>query len=328
MINSGSIGMPLHFGKLPVWLSDRMGNMGLVIVESVMENYGKDELLSKMSDPNWFQALGALMGMQWNSSGVTAVVLGSLKRKINPISKDIGIYICGGKGKYRFNSPNQINSLSHRNGLNNHELVKSCILTSKIDNNAVMDGYQLYQHYFILSNEGKWTSISQGMNKYSRRARRYHWHSESIKSFTENPHTAIVGEKGNPIINLVDSKANKARKNLLSLFKNQPINVLNEIRKTDLPNHHDIREADVNLTRLGSVLHLAYERGVDNIEDLVMMKGVGPRTLKSLTLASEVIHGDSSRFEDPSRFAFAVGGKDGMPHPIDTKSYDNTVDML
>ena len=328
MINSGVMGMPLHFGKMPRWLTERMGNMGLAIVESVVQNYGKSEMLTRMSDPNWFQAFGAVMGMQWNSSGVTASVLGSLRRKTNPRAKELGIYILGGKGRYSYYAPNQIRNVSNQHGLKGNELVKSCYLTRKIDNNAIMDGYNLYQQYFILTDEGEWTNISQGMNTKTRRARRYHWHSPTVRSFVDDPHTGIVGKKGKPIINLVDSRANNVRNNIINLTHEKPMKVLNECKKMSLPNRHDVRESDVNMKRLGAVLEMAYNNGIDNFEDLMMLKGVGPKTLKSLALVSEVIHGDSSRFEDPSRFSFAVGGKDGRPHPVDTKAYDETIEML
>ena len=328
MINSGIMGMPLHFGKMPHWLTERMGNMGLAIVESVVQNYGKSEMLTRMSDPNWFQAFGAVMGMQWNSSGVTASVLGSLRRKTNPRAKELGIYILGGKGRYSYYAPNQIRNVSNQHGLEGNELVKSCYLTRKIDNNAIMDGYNLYQQYFILTDEGEWTNISQGMNTKTRRARRYHWHSPTVRSFVDDPHTGIVGKKGNPIINLVDSRADNVRNNIINLTHEKPMKVLNECKKMSLPNRHDVRESDVNMKRLGAVLEMAYNNGIDNFEDLMMLKGVGPKTLKSLALVSEVIHGDSSRFEDPSRFSFAVGGKDGRPHPVDTKAYDETIEML
>ncbi len=328
MINSGMMGMPLHFGKMPTWLTERMGNMGSLIVESVIDNYGTSEVLTRMSDPNWFQAFGAVMGMQWNSSGVTATVLGSLRRKINPRSKDLGLYICGGKGKYSFHAPNQIKQISNDHSLDGNKLAKSCEMTRRIDNNAMIDGYNLYQQYFILSNKGEWTSISQGLNTSTRRARRYHWHSPTVKSFTNNPHAGIVGDKGKPIINLVDSKADKVRNNMMEILQENPEKMIKECRKIKLPDQHDIKDNDVNLNRLGSVMHMAYNKGIDDFEDLIMLKGTGPKTLKSLALVSEVIHGDSSRFEDPSRFAFAVGGKDGVPHPVDTKTYDKTIDML
>ena len=328
MINAGSMGMPLHFGKVPTWLTERMGKMGTTIIESVAQNYGKSEVLTRLSNPNWFQAFGAVMGMHWNSSGVTAVVLGSLKRKINPMASELGIYILGGKGKYSYYAPNQIRRVSSMHGLKGDELVHSCQLTRKVDNNAIQDGYNLYQQYFILSDQGEWTAISQGMNTNNRRARRYHWHSPTVRSFVDDPHKGIVGTKAGKVLNLADKRADFARKNIVSLTQEKPHEVINALQSTSLPNRHDVRESDVNMNRLGSVLNMAYERGVDNFEDLLMLKGVGKRTIKSLALASEIIHGDSSRFEDPARFAFAVGGKDGRPHPVDTESYDETIEIL
>ena len=328
MINAGTMGLPLHFGKMPAWFTEKMGLMGNAIVESVVDNYGKSEVLTRMSDPNWFQALGAVMGMQWNSSGVTAAVLGSLKPKVNPKAQDLGLYILGGKGKYGWSVPNQVQRLSDKHSLNGDELVKSSQLTRRVDNNAVQDGYNLYQQYFILSDEGEWTSITQGMNTNTRRARRYHWHSPSVRSFVDTPHTGIVGKKGKPVLNLTDSKADMLRTNMVGLTKEKPADVLDTYRGITMPNRHDVREKDVNMTRLGSVLNMAYNRDINNFEDLVMMKGVGPRTLKSLAMVSEVVHGDASRFEDPARFSFAIGGKDGRPHPIDTKAMDETIEML
>jgi len=328
MVNSGIMGMPLHFGKVPRWLTERMGKMGSAIIESVAQNYGKSEVLTRLSNPNWFQAFGAVTGMHWNSSGVTATVLGSLKRKINPMADELGIYILGGKGKYSYYAPNQIKRVSNKHGLKGDELVKSCQLTRRVDNNAIQDGYNLYQQYFILSDEGEWTAISQGMNTSTRRARRYHWHSPSVRSFVDDPHKGITGERGGKILNLADSRADIARKNIVGLTKENPQEVMDVYKNISLPNHHDVRESDVNMKRLGSVLNMAYDRSVDNFEDLLMLKGIGPRTIKSLALVSEVVHGDSSRFDDPARFSFAVGGKDGRPHPVDKESYDETIEIL
>lgn len=328
MINAGSIGMPLHFGKVPKFLTERMGLMGDAIVESIVDNYGKSEVLTRMSDPNWFQALGAVMGMHWNSSGVTATVLGALKRRINPKAHDLGLYILGGKGRYAGSAQKQIVRVSDKHGLAGHDLVKACRLAGRVDNNAVQDGFGLYQQYFILSDEGEWTSISQGMNKTNRRARRYHWHSPTVRSFTDSPHTGIVGIENQKVLNLVDGEANSLRDNMVALTQESPRHVIDAIRSQELPDRHDVRKDDVNLTRLGSVLNLAYNRDVENFDELVLMHGVGPRTLKALAMASEVIHGDATRFEDPARFSFAVGGKDGRPYPIDEQAFDETIGML
>ena len=328
MISAGSIGMPLHFGKVPGFLSDRMGNMGDAIIEAIVDNYGVSEVLTRMSDPNWFQAFGAVTGMHWNSSGVTAVLLGALKKRINPKAHELGLYILGGKGKATYGMEKHIDRLADKHGLPGTALAKSSRLTRRIDNNAVQDGFDLYQQYFLLSNEGEWTAITQGMNKGNRRARRYHWHSPTVKSFGAAPHTGIVGLENQKVLNLVDPKAEKLRQNMVELTTEKPNEIVKAVEAADLPDRHDVRKEDINMNRLASVLDLAYNRDVENFEQLVDLHGVGPRTLKALAMASEVIHGDATRFDDPARFSFALGGKDGRPHPIDTKALDETVEML
>lgn len=328
MINSGVIGMPLHFGRMPRWFTERMGLLGSAVIESVIQNYGKSELLTRMSDPNWFQALGAVSGMQYNSSGVTAAVLGSVRRAVNARADELGIHILGGKGKSAWRAPAQIERVADRHSLPGDELVKSCELTRRVDNNAVQDGYNLYQQHFIVSDEGEWTGITQGMDTSTRRARRYHWHSPSVRSFVSDPHTGIVGERGQPIVNLADSRAENTRQHIVELTHEDTQQVLESCREVSMGDHHEVRAEDVNLKRLGAVLAMAHDNEIDNFEDLLMLKGVGPRTLKSLALVSEVIHGDASRFEDPARFSFAVGGKDGRPHPIDKQALDETIEHL
>ena len=271
-----------------------MGRVGDAVVESIVYNYGKSEVLTRMSDPNWFQALGALMGMHWNSSGVTAVVMGSLKPHINRKASDLGLYILGGKGKQMQYTNRQIDRVSDRHGLPGTELAKSARLTRRIDNNAIQDGFDLYQQYFLLSDEGEWTAISQGMNRSNRRARRYHWHSPTVRSFGDSPHTGIAGLEQQRILNLTDPQADMLRSNMVSLTKEKPRHVQQAIREAELPNRHDVRKEDVNLARLGSVLDLAYNRDIEKFEDLVDLQGVGPRTLKALAMASEVIHGDAT----------------------------------
>lgn len=328
MISSGSLGMPLHFGKVPAFLINRMGEMGEAIVESIVDNYGTSEVLTRMSDPNWFQALGAVMGMHWNSSGVTATVLGSLKQRINPKARDLGLYIVGGKGKSSQYVGPQIQRIAHAHDLDGNALVRSARLTKRIDNNAIMDGFGIYQQYFLLSDKGEWTAISQGMNQNTRRARRYHWHSPTVRSFVEAPHAGIAGMEDQKVLNLVDENAATLRTHMVELTKEKPKHIVEAIRESNLPDRHDVRKEDVNMARLASVLDLAYNRDIEKFEDLVELQGVGPKTLKALAMASEVIHGDATRFNDPARFAFAVGGKDGRPHPIDTKSMEEAVSML
>ena len=320
--------MPLHFGKVPNFLSERMGKMGDAIIESIVDNYGKSEVLTRMSDPNWLQAFGAVTGMHWNSSGVTAVLLGALKRRLNPKAHELGLYILGGKGKAAYGTEKQIDRVADKHSLPGKALAKASRMTRRIDNNAVQDGFDLYQQYFIVSDEGEWTGITQGMNKRNRRARRYHWHSPTVRSFGEAPHSGIMGIENQKVLNLVDPGAEKLRENMVELTKEKPAEIIKAVKAADLPDRHDVKKEDINMARLASVLDLAYNREIENFEELVDFHGVGPRTLKALAMASEVIHGDAPRFEDPARFSFAVGGKDGRPHPIDTASFDETVTML
>ncbi|MFD0941300.1 DUF763 domain-containing protein [Pedobacter boryungensis] len=328
MKRAGTADLPLHYGHVPLWLAERMGKLGLAITEEIISNKGKNNFLQRMSDPFWFQSLGAVMGMDWHSSGITTSVLGALKRNINIHAKEFGIYICGGKGKLSKNTPNEIIKFSESNGLNASNLVKCSKLSAKVDNTAIQDGFQLYQHNFIVSDEGNWTVIQQGMSDKSATARRYHWHSSTLKSFTEEPHTFIYGQNCGEILNLTDKDANPLKKSILNLTCEQPAKMIKEIKKLVMPNHHEVRSKDVNLKRLGATLWLAQENNISNFEDLLLLQGLGPRTLQSLALVSEIIYGNPSRFKDPARFSFANGGKDGHPFPVPVNVYDETIKTL
>jgi hypothetical protein len=320
--------LPLHYGKVPPWLAERMSLLGGAIIESVVMEYGRKEVMARMSDPMWFQALGCVLGMDWHSSGITTSVMGALKKALNPKFNELGIYICGGKGKYSRQTPAELISLSERTGLNGTELVRNSRLSAKVDNNAIQDGFQIYLHTFLVTKEGEWAVIQQGMNDGSGMARRYHWNSAQLQSFTEEPHSFIYGASQGQILNLTDKQATGTKAGLLSLVKEPPAIVLSEIRKIVMPGHHDVREENVDLKRLGSVLALAHEKQVTDFESLLLLEGVGPRAIQSLTLVSEVIHGTASRFTDPARFSFAHGGKDGHPFPVPTKTYDQTIEVL
>jgi hypothetical protein len=328
MKRSGSADLPLHYGYVPQWLAERMAKLGLAVVETIVLDYGKDEVLRRLSDPFWFQSLGAVMGMDWHSSGITTSVMGALKRSVNPHSKELGIYICGGKGKYSRQTPDELLRISDRTGLDGNYLVKCSKLSAKVDNTAIQDGFQLYTHNFILSDTGKWTVVQQGMSDASSTARRYHWHSEALTSFVNDPHTSIHGKNMGYILNMADKQAAPSRAGVMQLTDEHPDKMIREISKLVMPNHHDVRAEDVDLKRLGSVLWLAHENKPEDFEELLLLKGLGPRTLQSLTLVSEVIHGTPSRFKDPARFSFAHGGKDGHPFPVPTKVYDETIGVL
>lgn len=384
--STGHADLPLHYGTVPRWLADRMMVLGTLIVESLVQNYGKQEVLRRLSDPLWFQSLGSVMGMDWHSSGITTSVMYALKRGINPRAKELGLYICGGRGKYSRRTPEELFALAENSGLDGNDLVRSSRLCAKVDNTAVQDGFQLYQHNFILSCEGDWAVVQQGMNENVRTARRYHWCSANIKSFVEEPHTAVIGENQGKILNLTAKNAQETRGAIMDFTKETPDKLLHEIRKIAepdssfsvgyggssknvakkskmeqgllfpeladssmpeklkiqvdekeiihaerniiLPQHHEVRSEDVDLKRLGAVLATAYENQPKNFESLLLTPGLGPRTLQSLTLVSEVIHGTPSRFSDPARFSFAHGGKDGHPFPVPLKVYDESIRVL
>jgi hypothetical protein len=265
--------------------------------------------------------------MDWHSSGITTSVMGALKRAVNPRSKELGIYICGGKGKSSKQAPAELLYVGERTGLDAHQLIRSSKLSAKVDNTAIQDGFQLYMHSFIVSDEGQWTVVQQGMNTKST-ARRYHWHSDSLKSFVDNPHTGICGQNQGNILNLADARANDARQSIMEITNEAPDKIIRESQKLMLPSHHDVRLEDVNMKRLGAMLWLTHERQPKDFESLLLLEGMGPRTLQSLALVSEVIHGTPIRFEDPARFSFAHGGKDGHPFPVPINIYDNTISIL
>ncbi|SFI40963.1 hypothetical protein SAMN04487775_101189 [Treponema bryantii] len=378
--NSGHADLPLHTGTVPRWLADRMMVLGTLITESLVENFGPEEVLVRLSDPLWFQSFGAVMGMDWHSSGITTSVMYALKRGLNPRAKELGIYVCGGRGKYSRMTPDELLGIADAEGLDGDALVRNSKLVAKVDNNAVQDGFQLYQHNFVLTRNGSWAVVQQGMNTAEKKARRYHWCSTNLRSFVEEPHSGVVGDNKGKILNLTDSKADKARSSILEMSREEPERMINEIlqiekpaseiillqgggvtgvspvrrgseqrsasegetspiqlelfpemtneRSIVMPTHHEVREQDVDLKRLGGVLATAYNSQPKDFEELLLTPGLGPRTLQSLALVSEVIYGTPSRFTDPARFSFAHGGKDGHPFPVPLKIYDESIRIL
>jgi uncharacterized protein len=328
MKRSGVADLPLHGGRVPAWLASRMSTLGTAIAESVMLHYGRPALLSRLSDPFWFQALGSVMGMDWHSSGITTSVMGALKRGLNPRAYELGIHICGGRGKQSRNTPAELRAIAERINLDGEALVRTSRLTARVDNNAVADGFQIYLHSFVLTGDGDWAVVQQGMNAASRLARRYHWHSAAVRDFTSAPHTAIVGEPAGTIMNLVDREARPAQDALLAIAREDPARTLADVRHLTMPAHHDVRAKDVNEKRLGAVLALAHERDLHDFASFLLLEQLGPRTLQSLALVAEVVHGTPTRFDDPARFAFAHGGKDGHPFPVPLEVYDESIAVL
>ena len=328
MGKTGHADLPLHYGNVPYWLSQRMKELGTLIVESLVYNFGKKEVLRRLSDPLWFQSLGAVLGMDWHSSGITTSVMGALKRGVNPLFKELGIYFCGGRGKYSLKTPDELVDFGMRTGQNGDELATTSRLCAKVDNTAVQDGFQLYMHNFIITDEGDWAVVQQGMNTQTKTARRYHWFSDDLHTFTENPHSGVVGRNMGQILNLTDIQARSTKSAVMELAKENPDKIVAEYKSIVLPNHHEVMSRDVDLKRLGAVLATAYETQPADFDNLLLTKGLGPRTIQSLTLISEVIYGTPSRFCDPARFSFAHGGKDGHPFPVPTKIYDQSIHVL
>jgi uncharacterized protein len=343
---SGIADLPLHGGRVPQWLAQRMTRLGTAITEAIVYDYGTSAFLSRISDPFWFQALGAVMGMDWHSSGITTSVMGALKRGLAAKSDELGLYVCGGRGRFSRNTPGELRALSYRRGFDGDALVRSSRLTARIDNNAIADGFQIYLHSFMLAANGEWAVVQQGLNDRTGMARRYHWHSAMVKDFVDEPHTGIAGAHQGTIINLVDSQAKPAQSAMLHVLHERPEKTLREaslIRPTNgsgvsaelavprylqMPAQHDVRASDVNLKRLGAVLAVAYERDLHNFAELLLLEKLGPQTLQSLALVAEVIHGTPVRFNDPARFSFAHGGKDGHPFPVPLKTYDESLNFL
>jgi uncharacterized protein len=313
---------------VPAWLASRMTELGTAIAEHMVLEYGASEFLTRLSDPFWFQAFGAVMGMDWHSSGITTSVLGALKCGLNPRFADLGLMVCGGRGRHSIRTPDELRSFGMKTGLDGDALAQTSRLTARIDNNAVADGFQLYLHSFLITNSGQWCVVQQGMNAGNRSARRYHWHSATVRDFVSDPHTAIVGKPQGEILNLVDARSGKAQQALLTIAKEPIDTTLNEARKLSMPAHHDVRAKDVDLKRLGAVLAMAHVQELRNFASLLLVEGLGPRTLQSLALIAEVVHGAPSRFSDPARFSFAHGGKDGHPFPVPLKTYDESLAVL
>lgn len=328
MKRSGIAELPLHGGRVPPWLAERMVKLGTAISETIVQQYGASELLTRLSDPFWFQALGCVMGMDWHSSGITTSVMGALKRGLNPRSHELGIFICGGRGKHSRKTPEELRTYAEICQMDAESLVRTSRLTARVDNNAIADGFQLYLHNFVVTKTGEWVVVQQGMNVDSKLARRYHWHSKTVRSFTADPHSAIVGAHQGTIMNLVDARASASQNAMLEIVKQRPETTIQDVRRLRLPSHHAVHSEDVDLRRLGAVLAVAHEREFRDFASLLLMEKLGPRALQTLALVAEVIHGAPSRFSDPARFSFALGGKDGHPFPVPLKTYDASLSVL
>jgi hypothetical protein len=322
---TGSADLPLHGGRVPGWLATRMAALGQVMVQALVHDYGRHELLRRLANPFWFQSLGCVMGMDWHSSGITTSVVGALKRGLAPLAGELGLVVCGGRGRHSRRTPDELVAFGERSGVDGGALARTSRLVAKVDGAAVQDGFDLYLHAFFVADDGAWTVVQQGMSPERRQARRYHWLWERAGSFVEEPHAAIEGQPQGEIVNLTDRRAAAARAATLALALADPAPVVHHL---SLPAHHDVRAEDLDLRRLAGTLRVAAERGPRDFPELLLTPGLGARTLFALSLVAEVIHGAPSRFTDPARFSLAHGGKDGHPFPVPLAVYDETLRVL
>jgi hypothetical protein len=347
---------------VPKWLAQRMASLGRVIIEAVAHHYGRDEVLRRLAHPFWFQAFGAVMGMDWHSSGITTSVMGALKRGLQPLQAELGLYVCGGRGQHSRRTPAELALVGNRTGLDAAPLARASRLVAKVDSAAVQDGYSLYLHSFVVSCQGRWCVVQQGMNPAQRTARRYHWLSENLTSFLDSPHVAIEGQPQGKIVNLADVRAARSRTASLELVHAGPERTLAVLRRLrecvqrnlslfehecsqgesaeriahvaavyphlQMPGRHDVRLSDIVLKRLHGTLAAAAERGPRDFPELLLTPGVGERTVAALAFVAEVVHGTPARFSDPARFSLAHGGKDGHPFPVPLAVYDQTIQVL
>jgi uncharacterized protein len=340
---TGSADLPLHSGRVPHWLGARMARLGAVVTQAIVHHYGRDELLRRLAHPFWFQSFGAVMGMDWHSSGVTTSVIGALKRGLGPIEDELGIHVCGGRGRQ---TPHELASIGERVGIDGPALVKTSRLVAKVDSAAVQDGFDLYLHGFIVTDDAKWVVVQQGMNGERRQARRYHWLSEGLKDFVDEPHAAIEGHDQGEIVNLTDHRAAASRSAQLDMLtllgpdgiakelralsdpESDPTSAQQLLPHLSMPEHHDVRAGDVTMRRLLGSLAAAANSGAMDFPELLLVPGVGARTVRALALVAEMVHGAPCRFSDPARFSLAHGGKDRHPFPVPLGVYDETIRVL
>jgi uncharacterized protein len=339
---TGSADLPLHSGRVPPWLATRMASLGAIITQAIVHHYGRDEFLQRLAHPFWFQSFGAVMGMDWHSSGITTSVIGALKRGLNPLAGELGIHVCGGRGQHSRKTPDELRLLAERTGFDGAKLTQASRLVAKVDSAAVQDGFDLYLHGFFVTDDGKWTVVQQGMNGEARQARRYHWHSRNLRDFVDAPHSAIDGPRKGEIVNLTDHRAGASRGAQLDLLSALgPDRIVAEYEALTseapaqpllphlvMPAHHDVRPKDVFVRRLHATLAAADAQGPSDFADLLLTPGVGARTVRSLAMVAEVVHGAPYRFQDPARFSLAHGGKDRHPFPVPIKVYDETIRVL
>ncbi len=329
---TGIAHLPLHYGKAPPWLFQRMIKLAREIMLAIVADFGPEEMLRRLSHPYWFQSLGCVLGFDWHSSGVTTTLCGALKEAVRDIERDIGFYVAGGKGKTSRQTPSEIERWGDRLSLDPQPLVYASRMSAKVDSAAVQDGYQLYHHTFFFTGNGGWAVVQQGMNEVNRYARRYHCLSETVESFVSEPHSAVLSEARSQGLNLVASESDPTRTTITGIATGEkPEKTLSELKKLktlSLPARHQLMVNDLHPDSLSRILLSAYERQPEDFEHLLGLSGVGAKTLRALSLISELVHGIAPSYRDPARYTFAHGGKDGIPYPVDRKTYDQSIELL
>lgn len=332
-MKTGIATSPLHYGKAPPWLFGRMSALAREIIYAIVRDLGQKAFLEKLSDPYWFQSLGCVLGFDWHSSGLTTTVTGALKEGLKGMERELGIFIAGGKGATSRKTPEQIQTYSeqHRIEADPSRLIYASKMSAKVDNSAIQDGYQLYHHVMIFSHKGEWTVVQQGMNSENRTARRYHWLGETVTSFINEPHSAICCDRRQKTLNMVAAESEQARLISTGLSREKPEIIAGEFKKIkelEMTGRHNVTLADIDPKRLQRILTKTYEVQPADFERMLGIQGVGPKTVRALSLVSEVVYGKPPSYRDPARFSFAVGGKDGTPYPVDKKTYDSTIRIM
>jgi len=329
---TGIADSPLHGGKAPRWLFQRMSMLARQLIIAIVCEFGAHELLHRVSDPHWFQAFGSVLGFDWHSSGLTTTVCGAMKEGIKGLEKELGFYVAGGKGKAGLKTPEHILGFGESLSIDPKDLVYASKMSAKVDNAGLQDGYTLYHHAFFFTSKGQWAVVQQGMNETSRYARRYHWLGKTVCEFTREPHAAICASRVEKnVLNMVARESEEARKTSTLMGRQTPDSLVDELKKVQslkLPRRHAILAGDLHPDRLYKTLLKTYEAQPDDFESLIGLQGVGPKTIRALALLSELIYGANVSFRDPARFSFAHGGKDGHPYPVDRTSYDRSIEIL
>ena len=329
---TGIANLPLHHGQAPRWLFDRMVKLAREITIVIASDFGPDEVLRRLSHPYWFQSLGCVLGFDWHSSGVTTTLCGALKEALKGLEKDLGLYVAGGKGRTSRKTPSEIEAWADSLSIDPSPLLYASRMSAKVDSSAVQDGYRLYHHSFLFTSTGSWTVIQQGLNENTRYARRYHWLGEKVESFVNEPHSAILSEARGKVLNLVASESDSARSTITEIASNEkPEKILADLRRIktlNLPSHHYLSTDDLHPDSLSRIILSTYERKPKNFEELLGLRGVGAKTLRALSLISELVYGVAPSYRDPARYSFAHGGKDGIPYPVDKKTYDESIELL